>query len=122
VCGSGGFRDNLRDISEDRAGYEERRNEARSIHLHHALGLEDGALIRRAELLTMRDKEDIAHLTGRPNEQAVTEQFMQSSEQLSIETARTEQVELGGGDPPSEYEAGEDDSAKSTLETDGGDE
>jgi hypothetical protein len=119
---SGVFMDNLRNISEYRSGYEERRNEARSIHLHHALGLEDGALIRRAELLTMRDKEDIAHLTGRPNEQAVTEQFMQSSEQLSIETARTEQVELGGGDPPSEYEAGEDDSAKSTLETDGGDE
>lgn len=114
---SGVCLDNLRNITDYRSAYLERMVDASSIHMHHALGLEDGALSRRAKLLNMEDQGDVGLLTGAPDETVVTEQLLGWTELVSLETARTGNPELGAQlrDP----EGGP--SANVELETDGGD-
>jgi hypothetical protein len=124
---SGVFLDNLRNISKYRSGYDSCTEGADSIHMHHGLGLEDGALVRRSDLLTMRYAQDIEHLTGQPDETAVTDRSLGMGETVSVGAVR------GGGKPSSTADpaadggrethssADHDGLGDSSTETDGGD-
>ncbi|MEZ3117296.1 tubulin-like doman-containing protein [Halobaculum sp. MBLA0147] len=99
----GVFLDNLRNATEYRESYQARaRDGSSSIHLHHTLGLEQGWLVRRADMVNVRSSDLAVYFAADPlttiREEYIEQCPVAATRQATTATAAANSADDSGQD------------------------